>query len=67
MQALASVDYGVIDEGVIIVCNLCSTMKSGQKIKDIPGIVFGLKIHVSMTVIRERNASKLSDQTSESK
>ena len=40
MVALEYVDYGVIGEGEIIVCELCRAMEEGSDIGDTPGIIY---------------------------
>jgi len=40
MKALELADYGVIGEGEIIVCNLCTALENNHEVKDIAGIVY---------------------------
>ncbi|MDM8517351.1 radical SAM protein [Desulfobacterales bacterium HSG16] len=49
MQALEYADYGVIGEGEILCCQLCTALENGSNISEIPGIVYKDKLDYIVT------------------
>lgn len=40
MKALAGVDYGIMGEGEVTVCELCDTLENGGRLETVKGILF---------------------------